>query len=150
MGRRSFLATASSTLLCESYLSRVSWSQVQVGQYYTKKDLAEILGETQGFAKKVTGVRLRNRLTGEETERTAAAVFVAIGHSPNTSIFKEQLEMDDVGYLLVKPGTTKTNVQGVFAAGDVADTVYRQAITAAGTGCQAAIDAEHYLSSLED
>ncbi len=119
-------------------------------EFVWNSEIDEILGVTEGFAKKVTGIRIRNRLTGELSEHTAGAVFIAIGHKPNTDIFKGQLDMDDVGYLTVAPGSTKTNVAGVFAAGDVADTVYRQAITAAGTGCQAAIDAEHYLSSLED
>lgn len=108
----------------------------------------EIYGETDP-AKKVTGIRLRNVVTDEKRELPLSGVFIAIGHKPNSDLFKGVLDMDDVGYLKVVPGTTRTNVPGVFAAGDVADSVYRQAITAAGTGCMAAIDAERFLS-LED
>ena len=95
----------------------------------------------------VSGVRLKNVKSGKLTEVKTDAVFVAIGHQPNTALFKGQLAMDDVGYLKVKPGSTYTNIEGVFAAGNVADSVYRQAVTAAGTGCMAAIDAERWLES---
>jgi thioredoxin reductase (NADPH) len=95
----------------------------------------------------VTGVRLRNVKTGAVTDVRTDAVFMAIGHQPNTALFTGQLEMDDLGYLIVKPGSTYTSVAGVFAAGDVADRVYRQAVTAAGTGCMAAIDAERWLEA---
>ncbi len=97
---------------------------------------------------KVTGVRLKNVVTGEASTMDCAGVFVAIGHSPNTQIFKEQLEMNNAGYITLYEGS-RTSVPGVFAAGDCADSVYRQAITAAGMGCAAAIDAERYLASLE-
>ncbi|MGI8822829.1 MAG: thioredoxin-disulfide reductase [Acidimicrobiia bacterium] len=100
----------------------------------------EILGDTS-----VTGVRVRNLVTGETGELACDGVFVAIGHTPNTSVFAGQLETDQNGYLLTRPGSTHTNIEGVFAAGDVVDKVYRQAVTAAGMGCQAAIDAERWL-----
>jgi thioredoxin reductase (NADPH) len=96
----------------------------------------------------VTGVRLRNVKTGTTTEMPIDGVFVAIGHDPNTSLFRGQLDMDDEGYLKVQEPRTLTNVPGVFAAGDVTDRVYRQAVTAAGQGCKAAIDAERYLEDL--
>jgi len=95
--------------------------------------------------KEVSAVRLKNVKTEEETEFPAQGVFIAIGHQPNTKLFEGALDMDETGYIKVKPGSTRTNIAGVFAAGDVADKVYRQAVTAAGTGCMAAIDAEHFL-----
>ncbi len=95
----------------------------------------------------VTGARLRNVKTGAARDVPTDAVFMAIGYQPNTGLFAGQLEMDDIGYLVVKPGSTDTSVEGVFAAGDVADRVYRQAVTAAGTGCMAAIDAERWLEA---
>ncbi|MDQ3050343.1 MAG: thioredoxin-disulfide reductase [Bacteroidota bacterium] len=104
----------------------------------------EILGE-----KGVTGAKIVNRLTGEERVLEVTGFFVAIGHEPNTQIFKGWLDMDETGYLKTIPGTTKTNVAGVFASGDAQDHVYRQAITAAGTGCMAAMDAERYLAAKE-
>jgi thioredoxin reductase (NADPH) len=105
----------------------------------------EIYGEPNQTG--VTGVRLKNVKSGESQEFKVDAVFVAIGHEPNTALFAGQLDMDELGYLKVVPGTTRTNVEGVFAAGDVADRVYRQAVTAAGTGCMAAIEAERWLES---
>ena len=97
----------------------------------------------------VSGVTLKNLVTGKTSEFKTDAVFVAIGHQPNTQIFRGQLDMDELDYLKVKPGTTYTNIDGVFAAGDVADRTYRQAVTAAGTGCMAAIDAERWLEARE-
>jgi len=103
----------------------------------------EIVGDDNG----VTGVKLQNVKSGKQTDFRVQGVFVAIGHSPNTGIFKGHLDMNDVGYIKVNNGSTQTNVEGVFASGDVADHVYRQAITAAGTGCMAAMDAERWLES---
>jgi thioredoxin reductase (NADPH) len=94
----------------------------------------------------VTGARLRNRVTAELTEITVDGFFVAIGHQPNTDIFKGWLDMDETGYLITQAGSTRTNIAGVFAAGDVQDSTYRQAVTAAGSGCMAALDAERYLA----
>ncbi|MGF1666365.1 MAG: thioredoxin-disulfide reductase [Acidimicrobiia bacterium] len=106
--------------------------------------LTEILGENE-----VTGAVIEDTVTGETRQVSADGVFVAIGHLPNTSIFQGQLELDPKGYVQLTGPGTRTSVPGVLAAGDVADTVYRQAITAAGSGCQAAIDAEHYLAAAE-
>ena len=108
-------------------------------------DTQEILGN----GKNVTGVRIINNITQQETELAIEGFFVAIGHKPNTDIFKGQLDMDNTGYLTTKPGYTLTNIEGVFACGDVQDMYYRQAVTAAGTGCMAALDAERYLAAKE-
>jgi thioredoxin reductase (NADPH) len=105
----------------------------------------EILGTNANGKKSVTGIRLKNVKTGATTDLKTDGVFIGIGHQPNTGLFKGQLDMDGVGYLVTKGRGTATNVPGVFAAGDVADSVYRQAITAAGSGCQAALDAERWL-----
>lgn len=110
----------------------------------------EILGKNENGKKLVTGVRLKNVKTGAVTDLKADGVFMGIGHQPNTSLFKGQLEMDEVGYLKLRDRSTRTNIAGVFAAGDVADSVYRQAVTAAGSGCAAAIDAERWLESQHD
>lgn len=104
----------------------------------------DILGENV-----VEGVRVLNTKTGEKREIAIKGFFVAIGHTPNTDIFKGQLDMDDQGYLKTILGTTKTNIGGVFACGDVQDKTYRQAVTAAGTGCMAALDAERFLATVE-
>jgi thioredoxin reductase (NADPH) len=106
-----------------------------------------IVDEVIGDGLKVTAVRLRDVNTDEVTELSADGLFVAIGHDPTTKLFLDQLDHDEAGYLVAKPGTTETNIAGVFAAGDVQDHVYRQAVTAAGSGCMAALDAERYLTA---
>lgn len=105
----------------------------------------EILGDDSG----VTGVRILNNKTGEKKELSIQGFFLAIGHKPNTDIFKDYIEMDETGYIKVQPGSTRTNIEGVFAVGDAADKVYRQAVTAAGTGCMGALDAEKFLAAKE-
>jgi thioredoxin reductase (NADPH) len=107
-------------------------------------ELDEVIGDNV-----VDGVRIVNNQTNDKTEIPVAGVFIAIGHKPNTDIFKGILDMDEVGYLITKGKTTKTNLPGIFAAGDVQDKEYRQAVTAAGTGCMAALDSERYLGSLK-
>jgi thioredoxin reductase (NADPH) len=104
----------------------------------------EILGDN-----KVEGVRVKNNITNELTTYPINGFFVAIGHKPNTDIFKDYLDMDETGYLITTPGTSKTKVEGVFACGDAQDKIYRQAVTAAGSGCMAALDAERYISAKE-
>ena len=111
--------------------------------FVTNAVVEEVLGTDSGH---VTGVRLRDVNTGETSELEAQGLFVAIGHDPNTKLFLDQLDHDDAGYLITKPGSTETNIPGVFAAGDVQDHVYRQAVTAAGSGTMAALDAERFLA----
>ena len=108
-------------------------------------DTVEVLGDEQV----VTGVRALNKTTGETFDISVTGFFVAIGHNPNTDIFKDFITLDETGYIVNTPGSSKTNVEGVFVSGDAADHVYRQAITAAGTGCMAALDAERYLAAKE-
>lgn len=109
----------------------------------------EILGKHEGEKKSVVGVRVKNLKTNEESVIDCSGFFTAIGHEPNSKIFKGILDMDENGYLITKKSTTETNIEGVFASGDVQDNYYRQAVTAAGTGCMAAIDAERYLEVKE-
>jgi thioredoxin reductase (NADPH) len=112
-------------------------------QIYWNTETVEILGD-----KKVTGAKVKNNQTNEISEIDLSAFFVAIGHTPNSSIFKDVIDMDEEGYINTIPGTSKTNIEGVFACGDVQDKMYRQAVTAAGSGCMAALDAERYLGAL--
>lgn len=114
-------------------------------QIHWNSDTEEILGDEGG----VNGVRIVNNKTGVKTTLAIQGFFLAIGHKPNTDIFKGQLTMDEAGYVKVLPGSTQTNIEGVFAVGDVADRVYRQAVTAAGTGCMGALDAERFLVAKE-
>jgi thioredoxin reductase (NADPH) len=105
----------------------------------------EVLGDDEG----VKAVRISSNKTGESREIPVQGFFLAIGHKPNTDIFKDQIEMDETGYIKVQPGSTRTNIEGVFAVGDAADRIYRQAVTAAGTGCMGALDAEKFLAAKE-
>lgn len=114
-------------------------------QIHWNTETEEILGDDTG----VTAVRVVNNKTGAKKEIPVQGFFLAIGHKPNTDIFKAYLDMDDTGYIKVQPGSTKTNIEGVFAVGDAADKVYRQAVTAAGTGCMGALDAEKFLAAKE-
>ena len=109
---------------------------------YWNTETVEILGDN-----KVDGMKVKNNKTGEESVIPVQGFFVAIGHEPNSAIFKDFIDMDEAGYIKTIPGTSKTNVEGVFAGGDVQDKIYRQAVTAAGSGCMAALDAERYLSA---
>ncbi len=111
-------------------------------EFVWNTQLQEVLGE-----EKMTGAKMLNTQTNEISEIAADGLFVAIGHKPNTEIFTGQIELDQKGYVVTQPGSTRTNIEGVFAAGDVADHVYRQAVSAAGTGCMAALDAERWLAS---
>ncbi len=113
-------------------------------EFKTPFEVEEVLGEDS-----ISGLRLRNSETGETEEVEAGALFVAIGHDPNTALFVDQLDHDENGYLVTKPGSTETNIPGVFAVGDVQDHVYRQAVTAAGSGCMGALDAERFLAAEE-
>jgi thioredoxin reductase (NADPH) len=113
-------------------------------EFVTNVVVEEVLGDTS-----VTGVRIRDVRTDELTELPADGLFVAIGHDPNSKLFAEWLDLDENGYILTKPGSTETNVEGVFAVGDVVDHTYRQAITAAGMGCMGALDAERWLAARE-
>jgi len=113
-------------------------------EFVTNAVVDEVLGDPA-----MTGLRLRSTTNGETFELDAKAVFIAIGHDPNTKLFLDWLDHDEGGYLVTKPRSTETNIPGVFAAGDVQDHVYRQAVTAAGSGCMAALDAEHFLAALE-
>jgi thioredoxin reductase (NADPH) len=118
-------------------------------KFMLNKTIKEVVGVQQNGIKKMTGVILEDTRDNSTEEYKADGLFIGIGHKPNTEIFKGQLDMDEVGYLKVKQGSTYTNIEGVFAAGDVSDSKYRQAVTAAGSGCMAAIDAERWLEAQE-
>lgn len=119
-------------------------------KFITNRTIKEVLGEVNAMGhKKVNGAILENTLDGSTEKIEADGIFMAIGHKPNTDIFGDQLDKDETGYLKVKAGSTYTNIEGVFAAGDVADKIYRQAVTAAGTGCMAALDAQRWLEEKE-
>lgn len=109
----------------------------------------EITGKEEGFSKSVTGAILTNVKTGEDKKINIDGFFVAIGHKPNSDLFKGKLDMDETGYLITAPDSTKTNIEGVYACGDIQDKTFRQAVTAAGSGCEAAIEAERFLSSVQ-
>ena len=109
--------------------------------------LEEVLGDEDPL--NVTGARIRNVNTGEVKDHAVDGIFIAIGHKPNTAMFKGMLKTDDEGYLITKPDSTATDIEGVYAAGDVQDKIFRQAVTAAGTGCMAALEAERFLASIE-
>jgi len=111
---------------------------------FLNSEIDEVLGD----GNVVTGVRIKNNKTGKMHDVAVTGVFIAIGHTPNTAVFKEFINLDEVGYIKNVPGSSKTNVEGVFVCGDAADRTYRQAVTAAGTGCMAALDAERYLAAL--
>lgn len=112
-------------------------------EFIYNAEIAEVLGNE----KSMTGVKIKSTKSGEITEKALDGLFIAIGHQPNTKLFKDILNMNEVGYLVTKPGTTYTNIPGVFAAGDVQDAIYRQAITAAGSGCMASLDAERWMDA---
>ena len=115
-----------------------------VETFLDNTEIDEVLGDQV-----VEGLRMKNKQTQETEEIAITGLFIAIGHKPNTEIFKGHLDMDEAGYLITQGKTTKTNLPGVFASGDVQDKEYRQAVTAAGTGCMAALDAERYLQEIE-
>jgi thioredoxin reductase (NADPH) len=153
MEEASFLAKFARKVLLVHRRDRFRASQIMVDRARANDRIElvldsvveDVLGTGDGH---VTGVRIRNVRTGETTDLAVDGLFVAIGHDPNTALFRGILEMDDAGYILTRGKTSETNIPGVFAAGDVQDHVYRQAVTAAGSGCMAALDAERYLAAL--
>jgi thioredoxin reductase (NADPH) len=131
-------------LRASEYMQKMAFDNEKI-KFIWDSVVQDILGVEED---KVTGVKIKNVKTGEVTEQKCDGVFIAIGHKPNSDIFKSQLDLDADEYIVTKPGRTSTKVEGVFACGDVQDSYYRQAITAAGTGCMAAIEAERFLASL--
>jgi thioredoxin reductase (NADPH) len=144
--------------ICSKVYMIVRKDEMRASQIMQKRVMAnpkiEILWNTETEeilgAEEVTGMRVINKKTQKVSEISISGFFVAIGHQPNTDIFKDYITLDASGYIQTIPGTTKTNVEGVFACGDAQDNVYRQAVTAAGTGCMAALDAERFLAALEN
>ena len=132
------------SLRASKYMQEKAKSNPKI-HWILNSTVKEIIGSRE---EGVSALLLENRNTGEESRFPCQGIFMAIGHTPNTDFLADQIDKDDQGYLVVSPGTTYTSVQGIFAAGDVADKKYRQAVTAAGTGCMAALDAEHYLEHL--
>jgi thioredoxin reductase (NADPH) len=143
LGRKVEVVHRRDTLRASKIMQERAFKNPRI-EFLWNREVEDILDPAQG---KVTGVRLRDVVTGERTERPVDGLFVAIGHEPNTLVFRGQLDLLPNGYVKVVPGTTRTSVPGVFAAGDVADHVYRQAVTAAGTGCMAALEAERHLAT---
>jgi thioredoxin reductase (NADPH) len=143
LGRKVEVVHRRDTLRASKIMQERAFKNPRI-EFLWNREVEDIRDPAQG---KVTGVRLRDVVTGERTERPVDGLFVAIGHEPNTKVFAGQIDLLPSGYVRLGPGTTQTSVPGVFAAGDVADHVYRQAITAAGTGCMAALEAERYLES---
>jgi thioredoxin reductase (NADPH) len=125
--------------------SKIMQERAKKNEFVWNTEVKEVLGD----GGKMTGVKIFNNKTNKTSDFAADGLFVAIGHKPNTELFVGKIELDQKGYVVTKPGSTATNIEGVFAAGDVADHVYRQAVSAAGTGCMAALDAERWLSSRE-
>jgi thioredoxin reductase (NADPH) len=144
--------------ICSKVYMIIRKDEMRASQIMQKRVMAnpkiEILWNTETEeilgAEEVTGMRVINKKTQKVSEISISGFFVAIGHQPNTDIFKDYITLDASGYIQTIPGTTKTNVEGVFACGDAQDNVYRQAVTAAGTGCMAALDAERFLAALEN
>jgi len=110
-------------------------------------NVKEIVGTEEGFNKAVTGVIIENKFSGEQKKLDIDGYFSAIGHKPNSDLFKDVLDLNETGYIITKPDSTATNIEGVFACGDVQDWAYRQAVTAAGTGCMAALESERFLAA---
>ncbi len=145
LGRTVTVVHSRDTLRASKIMQERAFKNPKIG-FIWDSTVEDILDPLQG---RVTAVRLRNLRTGALTERRVDGLFIAIGHRPNTEIFRDQLELLPNGYIKVKPGTTQTSVPGVFAAGDVQDFTYRQAVTAAGSGCMAALEAERYLEAAQ-
>lgn len=134
------------SLRCEKILEQRLLAHEKINVVWDS-ELVEVLGEDEPLG--VTGARLRNTETGEEQVLDMHGIFIAIGHAPATELFTEQLETKSGGYLITGPDSTATSIAGVYAAGDVTDDIYRQAVTAAGMGCMAALEAEKYLAEME-